>query len=335
MNDVLVFARAGRSNAEGAFATCHCLSLPASEPGYYFWRDRSTHTLTRRSEWFVTKSPEVTVGSRPIKYMISFALPRFCDQSLTRSRKEKFYPGADPWIAKLDTVVHELYHIDPELAGIRRIKNDDGVDLANCHGRQFLETVAGLVHTYLESRPSRDAYDFLRHDFGGLHARHGGISGTSFRRFPSFPQRYIERLAEQPRSDADAPGVKVEPLEVVLPVTRRVHELVPADRDRHVRGPGLGRRKEDDVARRQIPRLPDRFSHPILLADLAREREAMLGEDVLSKPAAVEAVRIDAAVAVRRAPQRERRARQRVAVDAGAGASRSRARRRGQGRRGG
>ena len=58
--DVLVFARAGRSKAEGAFATCHCLSLPASEPGYYFWRDRTTHALTRRSEWFVTKSPVVT-----------------------------------------------------------------------------------------------------------------------------------------------------------------------------------------------------------------------------------------------------------------------------------
>ena len=42
MRDVLVFARAGRSNAEGAFATCHCLTLPASEPGYYFWRDRTT-----------------------------------------------------------------------------------------------------------------------------------------------------------------------------------------------------------------------------------------------------------------------------------------------------
>src|SRR5947209_7312584 len=32
IGDVLVFARAGRSTAEGAFATCHCLSLPASEP---------------------------------------------------------------------------------------------------------------------------------------------------------------------------------------------------------------------------------------------------------------------------------------------------------------
>src|SRR5437879_3702162 len=87
--DVLVFARAGRTNAEGAFATCHCLSLPASEPGYYFWRDRSTQRITRRSEWFVTKSPSVKVGTRRLKYMLSFSLPRFCDQSLDRSRSEE------------------------------------------------------------------------------------------------------------------------------------------------------------------------------------------------------------------------------------------------------
>ena len=83
---VLVFARAGRTEAEGAFATCHCVRLPPSEPGYYFWRDRSTGKLTRRSEWFVTKSPSVTIGTQSIDYMISFTLPRFCDQTLSRSR---------------------------------------------------------------------------------------------------------------------------------------------------------------------------------------------------------------------------------------------------------
>src|SRR5581483_7336498 len=87
MADVLVFARFGRSNAEGAFATCHCLSLPTSEPGYYFWRDRDTGKITRRSEWFVTKSPTVTINNRTVKYLISFTLPRYCDQTLDRSRK--------------------------------------------------------------------------------------------------------------------------------------------------------------------------------------------------------------------------------------------------------
>ena len=229
MADVLVFARAGRSNAEGAFATCHCLTLPPSEPGYYFWRDRLTRELTRRSEWFVTKSPVVTLGTRQIKYMLSFTLPRFCDQSLDRSRKERFYPGADPWIAKLDTVVHELYHVDPELAGIRRIERSDGTHSANCHGTKFFEEVAAMVHTYLNSGPSPDMYDFLREDFAALDARHGGVVGNSFRTFPSFPQRYIERLAEQPPCQADAKGVQVEPLRIPHLLTRFTQD------DLHVR----------------------------------------------------------------------------------------------------
>ena len=212
MADVLVFARSGRSHAEGAFATCHCLTLPPSEPGYYFWRDRGTKRITRRSEWFVTKSPVVHVGTRPIKYMLSFALPRFCDQSLDHSRKEKFYPGAASWIAKLDTVVHELYHIDPALAGIRRIEREDGTYSANCHGHEFFEQVAEMVQTYLDSRPSQAAYDFLTNDFAALESKHGGVVGTTFRTFPSFPQRYIERLADQPPCEADEDGVKVEPL---------------------------------------------------------------------------------------------------------------------------
>jgi hypothetical protein len=210
--DVLVFARSGRSHAEGAFATCHCLSLPASEPGYYFWRDRTTHRITRRSEWFVTKSPVVTIGTRTLKYMLSFALPRFCDQSLDRSRKERFYPGAEGWMAKLDTVVHELYHIDPELAGIRKIEKGDGSYLANCHGRAFFEQVADMVHAYVESAPSPAVFDFLRHDFKTLESTHGGVVGTSFRTFPSFPQRYIERLSRQLTCESDSEGVTIEPL---------------------------------------------------------------------------------------------------------------------------
>src|SRR5258708_1107286 len=212
MADVLVFARSGRSNAEGAFATCHCLSLPASEPGYYFWRDRTTQQLTRRSEWFVTKSPSVTIGAHDVKYMISFALPRFCDQSLDKSRKERFYPGAELWMAKLDTVVHELYHIDPALAGIRRIEKEDGTYSANCHGHRFFEQVSEMVHTYIDSRPSPAVYDFLCDDFSTLESRFGGVVGTSFRTFPSFPQRYIERLEDQLPCESDAEGVIVEPL---------------------------------------------------------------------------------------------------------------------------
>jgi hypothetical protein len=220
IGSVLVFARSGRSSAEGAFATCHCLTLPPSDPGYYFWRDRASGRITRRSEWFVTKSPTVTLGPRRVNYMISFALPRFCDQSLGRSKKERLYPGGEPWMAKLDTVIHELYHIDPEQCGIRRIEREDGTYSAHCHGHKFFEEVAAMVATYLATKPNPDTYEFLRHDFDTLEARFGGVVGNSFRTFPSYPQRYIERLNEQLPCEADGQGVNVEPLRVPQAPTR-------------------------------------------------------------------------------------------------------------------
>jgi hypothetical protein len=220
IGDVLVFARFGRSKAEGAFATCHSLNLPPSEPGYYFWRDRATGRITRRSEWFVTKSPVVKLGARQMKYLMSFALPRFCDQSLERSRKGRFYRDAEPWMAKLDTVVHELYHIDPDYMGIRRIEREDGAYSANCHSTRFFEEVSSMVQTYLDSRPDPKVYDFLRHDFETLESRYGGVVGASFQTFPSFPQRYIERLAKQLPSESDAPDVRVE---LLRPVQHPTH----------------------------------------------------------------------------------------------------------------
>ena len=210
---VLVFSRAGRTGAEGAYATCHCVCLPPSEPGYYFWRDRSTGALTRRSEWFVTKSPTVTIGTTPIDYMISFALPRFCDQLLSRSRKQVHYVGAPNWIAKLDTIIHELYHIDPERPGIRRMERADGTYSANCHGQRFFEDVVGMVNQYLESKPDPAVYDFLQYNLAELTAQHGGVVGTTFRSFPSYPQRYTEVVDPQPEAPADV-DCRVEPLKV-------------------------------------------------------------------------------------------------------------------------
>jgi hypothetical protein len=208
LKEVVVFGRFGRSDAEGAYATCHCLTLPDSEPGYYFWRDRTTGELTRRTEWFVTKSPEVRVASTKIKYLISFVLPRFCDQTLERSRKADLYPGAPRWVAKLDTIVHELYHIDPDEGGIRRVVRADGSDSPRSHGPMFYEEVAEMVNAYLASGPDPSLYHFLEDDFEGLASRHGGILATTFRNFPSFPQRYMEAIPAPPTE----PAIRIEPL---------------------------------------------------------------------------------------------------------------------------
>jgi hypothetical protein len=207
---LLVFARFGRSRADGAYATCHSVNLPPSEPGYYFWRDRRTGRITRRSQWFVTKSPIVRLGPRPIEYLISFCLPRFCDQSFERSRKHVLYPDAEPWVAKLDTIVHELYHVDPDACGIRKILRPDGTVSPYAHNDGFFHEVAAMVRTYLASRPNPVNYDFLQYDFSELSDRFGGVVGTAFRSFPSFPQRYIELAPDQPGEED--PTIRIEPL---------------------------------------------------------------------------------------------------------------------------
>jgi hypothetical protein len=206
LDEVVVFARFGRSAADGAFATCHCLTLPTSEPGYYYWRDRRSGEVTRRSPWFVTRTPDVTVGGRRIKYLISLALPRFCDQVLSRTKKRGLYPDAEGWLAKLDTVVHELYHIDPDDVGIRKVAKADGARSLWSHGPEFYEDVARMVRHYLATDPSPAMYDFLRYDFAELQAQYGTVAAATFRNYPSYPQRYVEALAVQPEDPpVDAP----------------------------------------------------------------------------------------------------------------------------------
>jgi hypothetical protein len=200
MREVLVFARLGRTSAHGAYATCHSLTVPDSEPAYYYWRDRRSGSLTRRSEWFVMRSPEVRLGATRVKYLISLTLPRFADQTLRGSRKEDVYRGYESWVSKLDTIVHELYHIDPEDIGIRKSVRVDGRPAAVTHTPQFFRNVASMAQEYLNSRPDPVVFDFLRHDFADLVHCHGIVTGTSFRSYPSFPQRYRLRLAEQPRA---------------------------------------------------------------------------------------------------------------------------------------
>ena len=210
LSDVLVFGRFGRPGADGAFATCHCLTLPETEPGYYFWRDRETGELTRRSEWFVTKTPEVSIRGRRIKYLIYFVLPRFCEQSLARSWKSELYGNVEPWVAKLDTIIHELYHIDPGATGIRQVAHANGTRATRTHGPEFYDDVASMVTAYLASKPDPDLLEFLRWDFASLQTRYGPVTATTFSNFPSFPQRYMAPCTALP-VEAGA-GVKVEPV---------------------------------------------------------------------------------------------------------------------------
>jgi hypothetical protein len=219
---VLVFARLGRTSSHGAFATCHSLMVPDSDPAYYYWRDRRSGALSRRSEWFITRSPEVRIGPQRITHLVSIALPRFCDQTLKDTHKVRIYERGREWLAKLDTIVHELYHVDPHEGGIRQNAKGDGRPSALTHTPQFFRDVQGMVREYVASRPDPARYEFLTLDFEELTRRHGGVAATTFRAFPAFPQRYRERLSDQPR----APRVPH-----IVPLPGRAHRRLYSETD--------------------------------------------------------------------------------------------------------
>jgi len=75
--------------------------------------------------------------------------------------------------------------------------------------------VADMVAEYLDTHPDPSAYDFLRHDFDTLESRFGGVVGSSFRTFPSYPQRFIEPLTPQPAIESDLANVEVEPIRTI------------------------------------------------------------------------------------------------------------------------
>ena len=225
---LLVFARSGRSDALGPYATCHALTLPDSAPGYHFWRDTATGQITRRTRGFVLRSPEVHRHGRRIDHLISFSLPRFFDQPLEGTHKAAWYPGAPEWVARLDTVVHELHHIDPGAPGIRRVERADGQVASGTHTRGFYEKVASLVRAYLDTRPNAEMLEVIQHDFATLRARHGAIRGLTFRTFPCFPRRYPVAVDES-AGEVPLPGVPV------VPWTGRAPQTVYTDADLQMR----------------------------------------------------------------------------------------------------
>lgn len=206
MDRVLVFARQGRADANGPNATCHCLGLPPTEPGYHFWTDHSTGRMTRRTPWFVSRWPEVSVDGRLMAYMFSIGLPRFAEQPPARKRHR--YYDLPAWVCRLDTVVHELFHVAPGGVGLREMTLADGRPDGRTHPPAFFDAVELLVREYLATEPDPAVLAVVRDDLHTLVARHGELHATTFRRYPSYPQRYSEVLAVQP----DGPDVPLVPL---------------------------------------------------------------------------------------------------------------------------
>jgi len=151
MNRVaLSFCQTRRGSLHGMLAKLTPLRFEGGESTTF--RDGQAWTIQR-----------LFSGSREQWYILSVYLPRFFDL---------------PFEEKINTLIHELYHISPRFDGdIRRFSGRCFAHSAN--HRAYDEIVAMLCQGYLRRRSPRSRLlRFLHHDFSALRGAHGAIIGA-------------------------------------------------------------------------------------------------------------------------------------------------------------
>ncbi len=101
---------------------------------------------------------------RECLYVLNFYLPRFFDHPLEE---------------RLTTIVHELWHISPEMDG--DLRRHEGRCYA--HGssqKQFDAHAAGLARQWLAADPPSDLFVLLETTFAELLAEHGAVIGARY-----------------------------------------------------------------------------------------------------------------------------------------------------------
>ncbi|MDR3233922.1 MAG: hypothetical protein LBT46_09725 [Planctomycetaceae bacterium] len=129
-------------------------------------------TLVRRGRTLTMQSCYKNDGTQYL-YILYFYVPRFIELPLSQ---------------KLDTIVHELYHISPLFNG----------DLRRFSGRCFAhgsskakydQSVKRLTEYYLQREPPESVWSFLQLDYRGLTAQYGKLTGTKIPMPKIVPQK--------------------------------------------------------------------------------------------------------------------------------------------------
>ena len=120
----------------------------------------SRTTIKRGSEYMCQQLFDS--DSREMLYILTFYLPRFMDVLFEE---------------KLVTILHELWHINPNFDG--DIRRHPGRCFAHTHSqKEYDEGMKVLADKWLAMNPPEELYSFLRLDFQGLQTGHGQVWGT-------------------------------------------------------------------------------------------------------------------------------------------------------------
>ncbi len=135
-----------------------------------------------RGRWYYPQ--RYKVGATEILYHISFCVPRFLDNTFEQ---------------KLVTVIHELYHISPEMNGdIRRLVGEGRYSIHSKSQKDFDARMAEYAKEYFDTKPDPKTSDFLRLDWKQFEEQHGGIVGINLPAPKIIPAKYIEESSENP-----------------------------------------------------------------------------------------------------------------------------------------
>jgi predicted metallopeptidase len=131
----------------------------------------ATETVKRNRRFGVQRV--LDDAGREMLYILSFYIPRFLDQT------PRF---------KLDTIIHELWHIGPRFDG--DIRRHDGRCYAHTGSqKEYDAQVAKLTDLWLAAAPSPDLYEFLNYDADGLLRKFGTLVGHKIRNPRLIPLR--------------------------------------------------------------------------------------------------------------------------------------------------
>ena len=155
----------------GVYAQCHALRFK-----------HGSRELISRGWKFVW--PEIRVSGQEVLYYITYFLPRFLDQ---------------PPQERLNTLLHELYHISPKFNGDLRRFN--GRNEFHGSGSDDFDGEVARLGAKVAREIDIERFQFLKLSFEELSTRFGAVVGNKLKRFA--PRRVkLDRHARAPAMPA-------------------------------------------------------------------------------------------------------------------------------------
>jgi len=139
-------------------------------------------TTSQRRGRIYTGQRLIDASGREMLYILTCYLPRFMNLSLQD---------------KVETLIHELWHISPEFNGdLRRFAGR-----CYAHGDSqaaYDKQVAQLAQRWWAAQPPEACYAFLRHQFATLQAEYGQVIGQRISRPKLIPVAASSSIGERP-----------------------------------------------------------------------------------------------------------------------------------------